>query len=68
MSVSSIHQNKTEAHQMTPYTQQSHPSLVAPDRSHGQIQSIGVSWITENSLLLIPSLGHDNKDPSRFPH
>lgn len=60
-SVPSMPPNKTEPHQMTPYTQHSHPTL-AGIRSHGQMQSIAISWTTEDNLLLIASLRHDNNN------
>lgn len=65
MPVVSMPQNKTELHQTTPST----PNipiqlLLAPDilRSHGQMHSIAISWIREDNLLLIPSLGHDDNN------
>lgn len=61
MPVPSMPQNKTEPHQTTPYTQHSHPTL-ASIRSHGQMKSIAISWTTEDNLLLIASLGHDNNN------
>lgn len=38
--------------------------LLAPHilRSHGQVHSIVISWITQNNLLLISSLDHDDNN------